>query len=216
MTQLVLEECALTVSRFPARFLGKALVLCIVISGVACAFGQARSTATETSRLSVFGGANGTFTGLESGRTTGITAGVDVSFRRFFTLLPSVELRGTLPLIKGKVDSQKNVLAGVQIAKPLGPLRPYADVLFGRGQIDYHGGFPDPRGQFTYFRTVSNVIAVGGGVDLDLTPHFALKADVQYQRYDTPVTVSGNLYSKALLGAIVYRFDFNHSPRNLR
>jgi len=210
------EEYLLTVCRLSVRCILSALVVCVLISGSVCGYGQARATATEVTRLSVFAGGEGTWTGLNRGRTGGVTAGADLRFRSFFTFQPSLEVRGTLPLFKGGVDNQKNLLGGVQIARPLGRFKPYVDILIGRGQIDYHGGYPDATDTFTYFRNISKVISPGVGVDVDLSGHFALKADAQYQRYDTPVTTSGKLGSKALLGAVVYRFDFNRSPRNIR
>ncbi|WP_263382709.1 outer membrane protein [Granulicella arctica] len=188
----------------------------LLLPGSMGAAGQARSTATQTLRLSAFGGINGTYTGLESGRNVGITAGADLGFRPFFGLRPSVEVRGTYPIHDDGVDSQRNVLAGGKIERAFGRLRPYGDVLFGRGAIDYPHGFEDPTGAVTYSRTVSSVPALGGGLDFDLTPHFAVKADVQVERYVTPVTVSGDVYAKSGTLGVVYRFDFNHHPRGLR
>jgi len=184
--------------------------------GSISAAAQARSTATQMLRLSAFGGINGTYTGLAGGRNVGITAGADLSFRPFFSLRPSVEVRGTYPVHDDGIDSQRNGLVGIKLERAFGRLRPYGDALFGRGAIDYPHGFTDPTGARTYARTVSNVFAFGGGVDYDLTPHFALKADVQVIRYVTPVTVSGNVYAKSGTAGIVYRFDFNHHPRHLR
>ena len=210
------KGCSLTDCRNPGRFVVKAAVFCMVLLGACGAQGQARATATEVSRLSVFLGANGTLTRLNGGRTAGITGGADLAFRPFYSFQPSIEVRGTLALFKGKVDSQKNVLGGIQIARPMGRFKPYVDGLFGRGEINYHGGFPDPTSSFTYFRTVSNVISAGAGVDFEMNHHVAVKADAQYQRYDTPVTNTGKLGSRAGMVAVVYRFDFNRSPRNIR
>jgi hypothetical protein len=187
----------------------------LLLLGTAGAVGQARSTATQMLRLSAFGGINGTYTGLEGGRNVGITGGVDLGFRPFFRLRPSLEVRGTYPTHDDGIDSQRNVLVGGKIERAFGRLRPYGDVLYGRGALNFPQGFPDPTGQVMYARTVGSVIAFGGGLDYDLTPHLALKADVQVEQYATPVTVSGHVDAKSGTAGLVYRFDFNHHPRKL-
>ncbi len=178
---------------------------------------QATATASRTLRLSVFAGANGTFTGLSGGKNAGLTAGGDLSFRPYFSLEPSLEVRGTYPVHDGTLDAQKNVLAGLRIAKRFGPLHPYGDILFGRGEIDYqNGGYADPSGLLRYYRTVSNVLAPGVGADLDLSPRFSLKADASFPRYATPVTTSGHLVGTSLTGGLVYRFNFGRFPGSRR
>ena len=101
----------------------------------------------------------------------------------------------------------------------MGRLRPYGDILFGRGEIDFPLGQYDATGANLYSASVGSVLSPGGGVEYDVDQHFAVRGDVQYQRYATPVTASGSLYATALMGAVVYRFDFNHHyhrPRHER
>ena len=177
------------------------------------AHGQAVPTATEELRLSAFGGVTGTFTGLSSGKNVGITAGADVELRPHFSLYPSIEVRGTYPVAKGSVDSQKNILGGLKVAKPVGNrFRPYADFLFGRGEIKYGNGYAIPASGFYYVQSVSNIFSPGVGVDFLLTNRVSLKADAQFQRYSSPVTTSGNLYAKPITFGVVYSFDFNRHP----
>ncbi|NYF79175.1 hypothetical protein [Granulicella arctica] len=185
-------------------------ILILAASHVLFAHAQADPTATQRLRLSAFGGATGTDTGLNSGKNIGITAGLDLGFRSFFSLRPSVEVRGTYPIDKGSVDSQKNFLGGLKVEERFGRFHPYADILFGRGQINYDGGYPNASNTLLVLRSVSNVISPGVGLDLDLTNHLAFKADAQIQRYETPVTTSGVLYSKPITLGVIYRFDFNH------
>jgi hypothetical protein len=193
------------------------VVLAILLVGFeVSAHGQARPTATQTSRLSLFGGATGTFTGLDGGKNIGITAGADFSFRHFFGFRPAIEVRGTYPAYVGLVDGEKNVLAGLQVMRPIKRINVYGDFLVGRGEIDYPTGLFDPSFFHLYASSVSYVLSPGGGVEYDLSRHFAVRADAQYQRYSTPVTVSGKLYSTALTAAVVYRFDFNRHPRNVK
>ena len=178
---------------------------------------QSAPTADRTLRLSAFAGANGTFTELSGGRNAGLTAGVDLSIRPYFSLEPSVEVRGTYPVHDGTIDAQKNILGGLKVAKRFGPFHPYGDILFGRGEIDYlNNGYSSPSGLLRYYETVSGVIAPGAGVDLDLSPHFSLKADASFPRYSTPVTVSGNLTGTALTGGVVYHFNFGSFPNSRR
>lgn len=178
---------------------------------------QAAPTANREIRLSAFAGVNGTFTGLEGGKNAGLTAGADLGIRPYFSLEPSIEVRGTYPVHDGTIDAQRNILAGLKISKRFGPFHPYGDILFGRGEIDFQGnGYSDPSGLFRYFKTVSAVLAPGGGVDLDVSPHFSLKADASFPRYATPVTASGHVFATSVTGGIVYHFNVGLFPSGRR
>lgn len=177
----------------------------------AMAHAQSMPTALQLFHLSTFAGGTGTYTGLGGGRNGGITAGVDLGIRSLFSFEPSVEVRGSYPFVNGHVDSQKDVLAGVKVSKRFLAFHPYANLLVGRGQINYAGrGLLNPAGTFLYLQTASNVISPGVGVDLDLSPQFSAKADVQYQRWRTPVVPSGTIYATPITFGLVYHFDFNH------
>src|ERR1700757_1760681 len=102
------------------------------------AFPQAAPAGTQRLQLSAFAGATGTFTNLEGGKNLAIPAGADLTFLFFRRFLPSFEARGTYPIDEGHISSQKNFLLGPKVEYPLGKLHPYADFLFGRGEIDYH------------------------------------------------------------------------------
>ncbi len=170
---------------------------------------QANPTAIQTLQLSAFAGGTGVLTGLAQGKTLNVTAGADLGLRPFFSVRPSIEVRGTYPVDTRGVDNQRNVLGGLKVEKRFGIFHPYLDFLAGRGQITYTNPYPDPAAQYYYLLTSSTVLSPGIGVDVDLTPHFAVKVDVQYQRYDTPVTLSGKLDARAASGALIYRFNFN-------
>ena len=182
-------------------------LLCFVLVPCSLVHAQAMATASRPFALSAFGGATGTYTGLDGGKNLGITAGGDIGFKPFHRYYPSVEVRGTYPIDDGQVDAQENILFGGKVERYFGYFRPYADVLYGRGKIDYlHGGYPNPAGTLLYLDSISNVFSVGGGLDFTLTDHFALKIDGQYQRYGTPVTTSGSLWSAPITIGVVYRF----------
>ncbi len=188
-------------------------LLCSLLVPSSLVHAQAMPAASQPISLSAFGGVTGTFTGLDGGKNLGITAGGDIGFRPFYRFYPSVEVRGTYPIDDGNVASQKNILFGGKLERYYGSFRPYVDFLYGRGKIDYlHGGYPNPAGTLLYLNSISNVFSVGGGLDLTLTDHFALKFDGQFQRYGAPVTTSGSLYSKPFTIGVVYRFGAQLYP----
>ena len=96
---------------------------------------------------------------------------------------------------------------------PLGRFHPYADFLIGRGQIDYHApGFVF--GNVLYITSNTMVYSPGVGLDCNLTHNLAIKADVQFQHWSTPVTASGSIHPTALTLGVVYSFDFNRGHRH--
>ena len=184
------------------------VLLLFFLATLTAAHAQNAPTASQYFRLSAFGGATGTYTGLEQGKNLGITAGADLNFGYYLGFYPSAEIRGTYPVHSGALDGQRNILGGLKVEKRFGRFHPYGDILVGRGQIDYTNGFV--YGPVTYLQSITNVISPGVGVDMDLNHYFALKADFQVQRYDTPFGF--HIHPRALTAGVVYRFDFNHHP----
>src|ERR1700727_1251567 len=134
---------------------------------------QAVPAGTQQLQLSAFGAATGTFTDLEGGKNLGITAGADLTFLAFRTFRPSFELRGTYPIDKGHISSQKTFLLGPKVEYPIGRLHPYVDLLFGRGQINFAPpGFIF--GNFRYISTNTFVYSPGVGLDYSLTHNLAV------------------------------------------
>ncbi len=178
---------------------------------------QALPTATQPLALSAFGGATGSYIGLDNGKNIGITAGVDLRILSYHHFLPSLEIRGTKPISDGNVASEENAAVGLKVEHIYGRsanLHPYVDFLFGRGKIIYAGyGHVNTEGTQIYQTSVSNILSAGGGLDLDISHHFALKLDAQIQRYEADVTKSGKVWGKPITVGVVYRFDFNHHPR---
>jgi hypothetical protein len=173
---------------------------------------QALPTATQPLQLSVFGALGGVYTGLSGGKNLDVLAGADLGLPPVHGIRPTIEVRGAYPLDHGEVDSQKSLLGGIKADFLLNHrLRPYADFLFGRGQINYNGGYQF-RNQI-YLLTTTNVYSFGGGLDYDLTEHFAVRLDGQFQRWGYAPTASGNIYSKAGNAALVYRFNFGKQYR---
>ena len=190
-------------------------VFCLAGALAPVAGAQSIPAASRNVIPSVFGGITGTYTGLEGGRNLGITAGLDIGLRPFLGFLPSLEGRGTYPIHNGQIVGEKHAEGGIRLQKRFGPLRPYADFLFGRGELNYqNGGYPVPQQAFRYIRTTGNVISPGLGVEVDLTPHVALLLDGQFQFWSLPfdpsgkTSNSGHLFSfPGTIGA-VYRFNW--------
>ena len=187
-------------------------LLFLLFATVPAAYCQADATDVRSMQLYAFGGATGTFTGIDGGKNLGITAGVDLGFGGFHDFLPTIEVRGTYPVDKGTLASESNFLGGLKVERQYRAFHPYVDVLFGRGQIDYEGvGQLNPSRTILYQRSNSNVFSFGGGVDYDISPSFAIKLDAQIQRWDVPVITSGsaNAYSGTL--GVLYRFGYRDS-----
>ncbi len=202
------------INRFPA-FPAVCLLFCLAVSCAGLAAGQSIATASRSFVPSAFAGITGTYTGLYSGRNLGITAGLDLGFHPFFGLLPSIEVRGTYPVDNGGVVGEEHAEAGLRVQKRFGPIRPYADVLFGRGELNYqNGGLAVPMQAFRYIQTTSNVLSPGLGVEVDVTPKFALLLDGQYQIWSVPFDPSGltpnasHIHSMPGTIGVVYRFNW--------
>lgn len=178
-------------------------------------YAQAVPAGTQQLQLSAFGAATGTFTDLEGGKNLAITAGADLTFLAFRTFRPAFELRGTYPIDKGHISSQKNFLLGPKVEYPIGRFHPYVDFFFGRGEINYH----DPGfvfGNNRYLSTNTFIYSPGVGLDYNLTHNVAIKIDAQFQHWDTPVVASGVIHPTALTLGVVYNFDFNPRHRHSR
>jgi opacity protein-like surface antigen len=179
------------------------------------AYSQAIPAGTQKLQLSAFAGGTGTFTDFEGGKNLAITAGADLTFLNFRTFRPSFEARGTYPIDDGHISSQKNFLLGPKVEYPIGHFHPYVDFLIGRGEIDFHS----PGiivGNILYISTNTVVYSPGVGLDYNLTHNLAVKADVQFQHWDTPAVASGVIYPIALTFGAAYTFDFNPRHRHER
>lgn len=201
----------------------------LLLSGVG-ASAQARSTAERRLDFSAFGLFSGTYTGLGSapvfpgnpegpqGRNITFSLGADLGFYTFHGARLGAEVRGGLPIDSGQVDGQKSILGGIRVTHEpsgyglFGRVRPYVDVLAGRGQLKYqNGGYPIPG--FLVLSSNTTVYSGGGGLEFDVTRAFSIKADAQFQRWNTPVTTSGVLHVPQGGVGIVYRYGTGRGPR---
>ena len=194
-----------------------ALVLCagfVLLHGSA-ALAQSSPTASRDVEPSVFAGLTGSYTGLQGSRNAAVTAGINVGLLPLFHILPSVELRGTFPIDDGEVVGQRSAEGGLRISKRYHTVRPYADFLIGRGQLNYqNGGFIVPSQSFLYLESTSTIYSPGVGAEIDLRDHLALMLDGQLQHWDIPFSTSGDtsqpghLWSKVGTVGVVYRFSW--------
>jgi hypothetical protein len=177
------------------------------------AYAQAVPAGTQQLQLSAFVAGTGTYTGLEGGKNLGITAGANLTFLAFRQFRPAFEIRGTYPIDQGHISSQKNFLLGPKVEYPWGRFHPYADFLVGRGEIDYlNGGFIV--GDVEYISSNTVVYSPGVGLDYNLTHNIAIKADAQFQYWNTPATASGVIHPTPLTLGVLYNFDFNPHHRH--
>jgi hypothetical protein len=197
------------------KTLTKLALFSVIASLTGVGHAQGVPTGSQQLELSAFGAGTGTFTDIEGGRNLGITAGVDLTYLPLRLFRPSIEIRGTYPFHKGTIDSQKDFLAGVKVEHAFGPLHPYVDFLVGRGEIDYQsGGLTPPHSLYRYISSTSTIYSPGAGVDYNFSARLAVKADLQYQHWDSPAVASGTVHPVALSLGVVYRFNFN--PRHRR
>ncbi len=187
-------------------FLTLALLLATVF-GAGIAHAQ-NPTASRELQLSAFGAVSGVYTGLEGGKNFAITAGGDLGLPPWRGIRPTIEVRGRFPTDHGLIDSQKDILGGLRVDFLLRHrLRPYGDVLFGRGQMNYGYGYI--YGDYVYALTTTYVDAAGGGFDYLITDRFAIKVDGQFERWGSAPTPSGTVYAKIGTAGLVYYFNFD-------
>jgi Outer membrane protein beta-barrel domain len=183
-----------------------ALFLSVLAASVQAAHAQAVPTASANIQLSAFAGVSANYTGVELARNGDVTAGVDIGFRPFAGFFPGLEARGSYPIAKGNLVNQENFLGGIRLGRRKGNFNPYGDVLFGRGKLNFPNGLSTPTNTFIVLSNTTNVLSFGGGLDYNLSQHFGVKGDFQFQKYDTPVAASGSVFSKVFTAGITYRF----------
>jgi len=157
-------------------------------------------------------GANATPTFFNSGKNVLITAGLDVGFYSFGHYTVGAEVRGSFPVNSGKFVGERALLGGARLSYESNvPLRPYIDVLAGRGQLDYqNGGLVI--GNLLYRQTAGAVYAGGGGLEWDMLRQISLKADVQVEQWSTPVVSRGYIRGGQVSIGAAYRFGAGAGP----
>ena len=191
-----------------------------ILIGVCCLSGlvsqcraQAVPTAVEPVRFAVFALANYTDAGIADTRSLGATVGADLSFTPggLSRFVPALEARGTASEA-GKLSSLREDLVGPRLSYWYGGFHPYADVLVGRGRVQYlDGGVIF--GERVYVSSITTVYSPGGGLDVPLSHSLTAKLDAQYQFWRVPVVATGAAHPLALSVGVVYQFDFNQKVK---
>ena len=197
-----------------SRILSNAVLLMAVGAPLEICFPQSIPVATQQLQISAFSGVTPTSTGIGQGNNFTVTAGADIAFVGFRRIPSVIEIRGSYPVAGGNVDKQRSFVAGPVIGYTVGRFRPYVDFLIGKGAINYlSGGYVF--GDAKYISSSTVVYSPGVGLDYNVTHHFALKADLQYQHWDVPVVASGYINPRVVCLGGKYMFDFNpHHNRN--
>jgi hypothetical protein len=189
-----------------------AMLLAITLWTASTSAQVALPTASRPMELSAFGGVSGVYTGLAGGKNLSVTAGADVTFLLYHRLRPSIEVRGTYPMNRGRINAQKSILGGVKFDFLFNNrLHPYGNILVGRGQMNYGAGYLYHNN--IYILTTTNVISPGAGFDYDLSDNLAIKVDGQFQHWGYAPTSSGSIYSKVGTVAVIYRFNLGQRHR---
>ena len=175
---------------------------------------QSSPAASRALDPSVFLGFSGVYTGIQTGRNLSLTAGANLGLVPFHGYVPAIELRGTYPINSGAVAGEESVEAGIRVSKRYGRARPYGDLLFGRGELNYqNGGYIVPAQSFRYLESTTNIVSPGIGVEIDGPSNLNLLLDGQFQHWNLPFSTgsnpaaAGSVYSKVLTVGVVYHFS---------
>ena len=188
--------------------LSSAVLLMTIGAPLDRCFSQSIPVATQQLQVSGFSCVTPISTGLEQGNNLAVTTGADISFVGLRRIPTVIEIRGTYPIAAGNVDKRKSFVAGPIIEYTVGRFRPYADFLIGKGAINYlRGGYVF--GSEKYISSSTVVYSPGLGLEYNITYHFAIKADLQYQHWDVPVAASGHINPTVVSLGGKYMFDFN-------
>jgi hypothetical protein len=190
----------------------------LAMAGARGALAQADFTATRALSFSTFVAGAERVTGIAGAQNTDVAAGFDMTFLPRRGLAPALELRGSIPVMKGDVASEEEFLGGLRLGKRLGHgsgrAQVYGNALVGRGQLHYFGAGLQVPGQYVFYtESHSTVFSPGGGLEVDPGGGFGLKLDVQYERYATPVTASGGAWATVASVGVVYRLNFDGRRR---
>lgn len=134
-------------------------------------------------------------------KAQGATIGGDIDG---FRLLPHTELGmdARYTFSSATASNQFYFGGGPRLSLELGRFKPYGDFLFGHGSSNFKNS-NDP----TYTEDKTGAIAYGGGFDYQLTRTWAIRADVQRQRWrfsqNTPY-----FYPTAISVGASYQFHF--------
>lgn len=134
----------------------------------------------------------------------GITLGLDYGhyFRRL-PVVPSLAIRAKFA--PGNTVGERTLGGGPRIERPIGAFRPYGNLLVSSGVITFTHPVIDFRGKL-YASDNSLVYSAGGGVDVDLSRKWAVRADYQHEWWSTGTGQNFNPHVVSL--GVVYRLAY--------
>lgn len=166
--------------------------------------GQVKETAVQTMRLQVYG--VGSYTRPQIGPYTsagGFGVGGALGFRisHLPRIEPSLDVRYTYSTNNDNTQTFKG--GGLRVTYNAARFHPYGDFMYGVGNINFK------RPGSTYTHDDSYVPMFGGGVDIDVTRTFALRADFQRQRWQLGANSLPFYPTQASLG-LRYQFHLHN------
>jgi len=169
---------------------------------------QANPTASKKADISVFGAYSRLSPDYGPQQNNGVTFGADYTRYLHWFLNPSLELRGKVA--PGDTVGERTYGGGIRVEHQFRNFHPYADFLVSSATLTFTHPIIDVRGKL-YKSDNSIVYSVGGGLDYDITPKWAARADYQYEfwNYGINQTLTPTVFS---LG-VVYRIPFRAFQR---
>lgn len=167
------------------------------------AYGQATTTASKTMDISFFGGYSATRPDYGPQVDNGVTVGANVTRYYRYRVKPSLETR--FGFANGPTVNEQTYLFGFRGQMDYGRVHPYADVLFGLGNIHYNF-IVDPRNPKSGLNDDSVVESPGVGLDIDVYRQWQVKADYQYQFWN--LGTNDSLSPSVFTVGVTYRIPF--------
>ncbi len=140
-----------------------------------------------------------------SDKNNGVTFGVEYArFMHHWPVTPSLVLRGkTAP---GDTVGEHTFGGGIKADRSFGAFRPYGNFLISAGNVTFTHPVVDYRPKL-YISDNSVVYSAGGGLDVDLTQSWAIRADYQYEWWS--IGINQNFNPRALSFGVVYRIPYH-------
>jgi len=180
-----------------------AFVVSLVPVGTAKLSAQAVPTRERKAELTTFATYTHVTPDYGPQNNNGVTFGVGYS-RSIRFLTPTVEFR--VKIANGETVDEKTYGGGLRVEHQFSNFHPYGLFLISAGYIDYHFRTPPIMSNGKpYLSDNSVVYGYGGGLDYDITEHFAARGEFQSESWSlggyTPITLTPSIWS---LG-VVYR-----------
>ncbi len=164
---------------------------------------HAENTAYQRLRLTAYGMFSYVDTNFDgNSKNRGGTIGGDIDG---FRLLPHTEvgMDARYAFSRGDQTNQYFVGGGPRVTLNVGRFKPYGDFIFGRGKAVFiHAGDPN------YKEDQTGALTYGGGFDYQLTRSWAVRADIQRQRWRFSHTTP-YFYPVAASVGVSYVFHFH-------